>query len=338
MSIKILEELLHSAISFSKDPFLLGLLDDETDNVTASNAPFDIFHTILNRESVPDNLYGSSIRLMKPYYKTIAHSIHQWHRTNIYPFNRPPIDLLSNLASYELRKPILLGNIQSLFSSSTALEELTLTAVNNFVSNLNQEDVYLLLGLSQTIGTVFRIPPSFRQCIYSFNQLHNSSLPYTPESSSDLHTSSSSEPLSTKKRYKPSLLTVGARALTKHANRANWWGEITGKESMKNQQANIVLSRILEDIAWVNVHSLPPGNDSGWKNAESIDRSVESSHPEDDGRLKENNKDRLATVEMRNSSGYGARWVFAHGHSEALNFRGFLEPQMEDGHDKRWRH
>lgn len=37
--------------------------------------------------------------------------------------------------------------------------------------------------------------------------------------------------------------------------------------------------------------------------------------------------------EVRTAEGYGARWL-----ADGSDFRGFLEPQMQDGHAKGWRH
>jgi hypothetical protein len=39
--------------------------------------------------------------------------------------------------------------------------------------------------------------------------------------------------------------------------------------------------------------------------------------------------------EVRESHGYGARW---HVTPNECIFRGFLEPQMRGGHEKKWRH
>jgi hypothetical protein len=37
-------------------------------------------------------------------------------------------------------------------------------------------------------------------------------------------------------------------------------------------------------------------------------------------------------IECRVEKGYGIRWTIKG------DFRGFLEPQMEGGHDKKWKH
>jgi hypothetical protein len=60
------------------------------------------------------------------------------------------------------------------------------------------------------------------------------------------------------------------------------------------------LKRILRDAAWLNIHMLP------------------------------HNK---VMFEVRTLNGYGVRWSLPQ-----VKFRGFLEPQMEDGHEKGWIH
>ena len=105
-------------------------------------------------------------------------------------------------------------------------------------------------------------------------------------------------------KHKPnSHLTVGARALSKHCHRdvsSEWWGACVGSEQAKNEHAYTVLMRILKDASWINIHLLPHD---------------------------------LKVIEVRCAEGYGARW--SHDGSA---FRGFLEPQMEDGHAAGWRH
>jgi len=99
-----------------------------------------------------------------------------------------------------------------------------------------------------------------------------------------------------------SKLTVGARALSKHFHRCNneWWGDCKGTEMQKNEHALDVLEKIVNDCTWINMHLLP-------HNCE--------------------------VIETRCSDGYGARWTI-----DGSKFRGFLEPQMEDGHAVSWRH
>ena len=113
-----------------------------------------------------------------------------------------------------------------------------------------------------------------------------------------------------------SCLTVGAKALAKHTVRhESWWGgDLKGGEAAKAAAAAAVLERILEGTRWMNLHMLPHGK---------------------------------PTFEIRVDEGYGARWAYepvagdgggGDGDPWKLSFRGFLEPQCEDGHENRWRH
>lgn len=105
------------------------------------------------------------------------------------------------------------------------------------------------------------------------------------------------------KRHHPrELLSVGARALSKHAHRSldGWWGTCTGKQVEKNAWAEQCVRRILTGAVWVNFHQLP--------------------HEE-------------AVLEVRLAEGYGARWSADGG-----SFRGFLEPHVIGGHENKWRH
>ncbi|KAJ8654909.1 hypothetical protein O0I10_009474 [Lichtheimia ornata] len=104
----------------------------------------------------------------------------------------------------------------------------------------------------------------------------------------------------------PYMLSVGAKALSKHWHRdrqAQFWGVCTGTESEKNKHAEDVMIKILNDAVWMNIHGLP--------------------HDE-------------MVYEVRQHQGYGLRWKLQDG--EEWKFRGFLEPQMQDGHSIGWIH
>lgn len=98
-------------------------------------------------------------------------------------------------------------------------------------------------------------------------------------------------------------LWVGARALAKHYHRdqtTTWWGNCTGTEKEKNDHALRTVTDILDNATWINIHWLPQD---------------------------------IYIIEARQEGGYGARWT-----ADGSMFRGFLEPQMEGGHDAGWRH
>ncbi|GFO03723.1 hypothetical protein PoB_003022800 [Plakobranchus ocellatus] len=98
-------------------------------------------------------------------------------------------------------------------------------------------------------------------------------------------------------------LSVGARALTKHFHRDqtdSWWGNATGTEADKNAHARDLLDKVLDNAVWINIHWLPHD---------------------------------VFIIEARQDQGYGVRWS-----ADGSKFRGFLEPQMIDGHEVGWRH
>lgn len=97
-------------------------------------------------------------------------------------------------------------------------------------------------------------------------------------------------------------LTDGARALAKHVNRSSqkFWGNFDGSDSNKNQLAMDVITRVIANCCWLNMHIVPPHG---------------------------------AVFEIRVADGYGARWS-----QDGTKFIGFLEPYMEDGHLRGWKH
>lgn len=99
------------------------------------------------------------------------------------------------------------------------------------------------------------------------------------------------------------VLSVGARALAKHHHRdetSSWWGTSLGTEAEKNAHALRLMNLILDKATWINIHWLPQ---------------------------------EIFVIEVRVIEGYGARWT-----ADGEQFRGFVEPQMIDGHEVGWRH
>ncbi|KAK7325084.1 hypothetical protein VNO77_29153 [Canavalia gladiata] len=97
-------------------------------------------------------------------------------------------------------------------------------------------------------------------------------------------------------------LTHGARALAKHACRSSsgYWGSLNGNDSNKNRLAMEVINRLIARCCWLNMHTVPPHG---------------------------------VVFEIRDADGYGARWT-----EDGSKFIGFLEPYMQDGHSKGWKH
>lgn len=73
-----------------------------------------------------------------------------------------------------------------------------------------------------------------------------------------------------------------------------------GPEMVQNDYAIGTIHRILEHCIWINIHMLPHD---------------------------------ITCLEVREGKGFGARWDLTEHF-----FRGFVEPFMEDGHQKGWIH
>ncbi|CAG8586788.1 16297_t:CDS:2 [Cetraspora pellucida] len=193
-------------------------------------------------------------------------------------------------------------------------EEFHRNSLNDFLFKfLTPRDLNTFLGLRTTLGSAIQLPPSLPECLAAFTQR------YVKKNTKLVRASISN------------ILTVGAKAFSKHCHRdtsGSFWGVCSGTEERKNEQANKVLAKILTNAAWINLHSLPHNT---------------------------------RVFEVRNLDGYGARWEIREPQCQQLQsqlqtdsssttnsfnssdgtnimFRGFLEPQMKDGHDKGWIH
>ena len=156
--------------------------------------------------------------------------------------------------------------------------------ISTFLSTIKFRGIMTIMGFRKTTGSQEVPWPTKNSLLESFNKPNN---------------------LLTEEEFKrmknPSKLTVGARALCKHAHRSSegFWGNPKGTEVEKNEMANGVAEKIIGEAVWINLHLLP--------------------HQE-------------YIIELRNEKSYGIRWTLD------TMFRGFLEPQMEGGHSKKWKH
>ncbi len=125
-------------------------------------------------------------------------------------------------------------------------------------------------GFTKTKGTVFMMPPPRDVLVRAFQS-----------------------------RHKNTILTVGARALSKHFARRDchpFWQVPSGNQVDKNLKAEQHLKTILDDSTWKNILRL---------------------HGD------------IIILEMRVPTGYGMRWrLFAENRAA---FIGFLEPQIFTG-------
>lgn len=186
-----------------------------------------------------------------------------------------------------------------------------------FISSVGHAGIRDLLGLKRTAGSIDgRLPPPRRALLESLNKLHvPPPTPVADEKNAGATRSGEcpgdaegiAKPERRTKRGRATIvcnLTVGGRALCKHAVRAKdgWWGEYGGTEADKNDRAQRIVLQILAGATWVNLHVFGGGGEDG-------------------------------VFEVREALGYGARWS-----ADGATFRGFLEPHTDDGHEKGWRH
>jgi hypothetical protein len=123
-------------------------------------------------------------------------------------------------------------------------------------------------------------------------------------------------------------LTAGARAWSKHCHRSRppqdgsddegtserrktksegWWGTASGPIPLINEKSLALFWKIMDGATWRNLHWLPH---------------------------------QVLVYEVRVAEGYGMRWArdMSQMDERPWIFRGFLEPQMENGHELGWRH
>lgn len=191
-----------------------------------------------------------------------------------------------------------------------------------FLSSAGSEGIRDLLGLRRTAGSLeSSLPPPRRTLLEALNRPHATPAvgpvaaaahpaPSSPAREGAVAAAEEGASSAHKRRARRKRativcnLTVGGRALCKHAVRGEegWWGGSGGTEADKNGRAERAALRVLAGATWVNLHVFGGGGGDG-------------------------------VFEVREASGYGARWS-----TDGAVFRGFLEPHMEDGHEKGWRH
>ena len=167
------------------------------------------------------------------------------------------------------------------------LTHMDIDEYTRWIQNAGDDGIYAFLGCRRTIGTIqlssssppsYLLPPTIPQLLTASRTLHKP------------HTKSS--------------LAVAARALAKHAHRGTeqFFGILKGSEAQKNEHADRVVQRLINEAMWMNIHCFG---------------GIDESNP---------------VMEIRTYEGYGARWsgiwksnVFS---PVDVEFRGFLEPQV----------
>jgi hypothetical protein len=198
----------------------------------------------------------------------------------------------------------------------------------DWLHRIGDDGIYELLGIRRTIGSVpYAIPPTWDDLIHAAGQPHPKAIPKPGTSSA---------------RSRAPPLTVAARARAKHSHRGSsdqFFGVTKGGSAQQNAETEEVVSKMIREAAWINIHTFT------GEGTKTITRSG------------------MNVLEIRVEAGYGARWSAEwiplsqisnevqgtvditsqagdteHTYPTNITFRGFLEPHMLDGHERKWRH
>ena len=129
-----------------------------------------------------------------------------------------------------------------------------------------------------------------------------------------------------RKRKPSTTLTVGARAIAKHCGRSSsaWWGSgpgaSSGPEPLRNAYALRKLREILTDVVWANFHVVPSAADSNISAVAAFSAAqgaaTDTNTPPPAGgqaTLTPPTSIPVSVLEVRCSSGHGARWYLPGG-------------------------
>ena len=194
-----------------------------------------------------------------------------------------------------------------------------------------------LLGMRSTIGTDPRglFPPSWSSLVEAANLPHKKAISKRKKNHSNCRCNNNNN----------AALSVAARARAKHAHRGKdrFFGVAQGPPSVQNADAERVILRLLQDAAWINIHIFASGGSVGGEATATADTNTTSPVPPIGEQQQFNQQQPV--LEIRTASGYGARWTANWSNCSDgpqlptdIEFRGFLEPQMPDGHLKGWMH
>lgn len=167
--------------------------------------------------------------------------------------------------------------------------------------------VHILHGLAYTVGSALgSTPPSNETCLAAFIAPNKVGLTAGARAwSKHFHRSQTEETPDSE---------VGQRMTQKPAEAGNtgWWGTPSGPVVVINEKALKLFRKVMDNASWRNLHWLPH---------------------------------QVLIYEVRVPDGYGMRWSQDQSDEAQTTvevkdwvFRGFLEPQMKNGHEVGWRH
>lgn len=221
-------------------------------------------------------------------------------------------------------------------------------------THVGDAGVLRLLGMRYTVGTaqpadgLFLLPPSHQALMAASAVRNKPQVPLTVAArarAKHAHRSFCSGDNVQQHQHQPSssssnTSTAGSQQQQKEQQqqRPLFFGIPRGSQEEQNEVAHQIVRRLLDEAAWINIHTFAGTNGK-------------------------------PSLEVRVASGYGARWVAdwkrrrtrtrttMHRNVDDdkgddnededsslpllpvdVEFRGFLEPQMENGHERGWRH
>jgi hypothetical protein len=254
-------------------------------------------------ESSSEEIKTSSVIIQgvprRPLYKEIAYRLYSWNRQQVQESSEEGLIVSTTQDNYRLIVPAEELGFQEEDTTALMLPPHPPKTVHEIRSWLTEAGD---LGILRLLG-----------CRHTIGTATKSLLP--PPSRKALLEAAS------RLHHPNNKLTVAARARSKHAHRGCqdlFFGIAKGPQEAQNEATKEILVKLLQTTVWMNLHTF--------------------------GGLQENNP----VLEIRVASGYGARWtgdwsttsIMSSETTMPLNiqFRGFLEPQMENGHESKWRH
>lgn len=152
--------------------------------------------------------------------------------------------------------------------NSNSLNNEIIKLLSDVLDFIGEKGFLVLLGVRNTNKSTVDLPPKREKLVNEFNK-----------------------PFSSKSR-----ITVGARAVTKHADRNTrrdcFWGSVSGNEESRNINSNLICLDIIANAAWISIFEM-------------------------------NSNTRI--VEIRNGEGFGIRWEYSDYFCCSL--KGLVEPQ-----------
>jgi len=278
----------------------------------------DIAPTPTNEESTEDHLEGRAedrFLILKgiprrPYYQELSRRILLLHRH----YNNNMLDMgITNEKAKLLERNVLKPQLRTFPRPLIAADELGLSEINTSskIHCLPQESI-TISNCTQWLNMIKE--EGIRELLGLRTTIGTEIRCFPPDITHLID--AANQPITNKPNAKPPILTVAGRARAKHSHRGEidqFFGVSRGNNIEKNEAAVAIVKDMIRDAAWINIH---------------VFGTVEA-----------------PIMEVRNTIGYGARWSADWNINNGewskpsdVVFRGFLEPQMDEGFEKRWRH